>query len=140
MDLAKVAVNAYTYRPIIGIGAGSNFSWQKLYADNIPSRLVDNLYLTILSEVGTVGFILFLIILFLWMRYLFLCLIDTGQDDFVRNVAIVILALSMGYLGVALIGQEFESFEAWIMLGIASAIRNIQIMKRKNAPGISCNR
>jgi hypothetical protein len=126
VDLGEIAIKAFLYSPIIGIGPGSNFSWQSQYTDQVPSRLVDNLYLTILSEVGSIGFMIFMIIVFLWIKYLFYCFAYTKSDLYIRNISLVIFAFSISYLSIALIGQEFESFEAWIMLGITSAVRNIQ--------------
>ena len=110
---------------------GSNFTWQSLYAEQTASRVPDNLYLNILSEVGLVGSISFLAIIFLWLKYLFSCLKDGKADIYMRNISLAIFAFSLTYLLAALISQEFESFEAWIMLGVASAIRHIQIRDPK---------
>lgn len=126
VDLGAISFKAFLQHPVIGIGPGSNYSWQQLYTTQEPSRLPDNMYLNILSETGFIGFILFLCILFIWMKNLVLCIADRRLGTYFRNIAVTILAFSVGYLSIALIGQEFEAFECWIMLGITSALSAIR--------------
>ena len=126
VELASAAIKGFKQSPIIGIGSGSNFTMQSFYTTQQPSRLPDNLYLNILSETGLVGFGLFLTIVFLWLKNLFNCVLDVRMSPQVRSVSLVILAFSIGYLSIALIGQEFENFECWIMLGITAALIKIR--------------
>ncbi|MDD5129529.1 MAG: O-antigen ligase family protein [Candidatus Omnitrophica bacterium] len=131
VDLAKVALKGFWHSPVIGIGPGSNFTWQSLYAEQVASRVPDNLYLNILSEVGAVGFLLFLVIIFLWLECLIKCMQDRDADIYLRNICLAIFAFGLSYLLAALISQEFESFEAWIMLGITSAICSIRARSKE---------
>ena len=120
--LAKSAIDAFRHSPVIGIGPGSNMTWQAKFPLQ-PSRLVDNLYLTVLSEVGLVGFLLLLMMLYYWLKYLFAALRLSAMDLPVKNMVLAVLAFSVGYLVIALVGQEIESLEPWIMMGIAAAVK-----------------
>jgi O-antigen ligase len=131
--LATAAVDAFLHSPFIGIGPGSNFSWQSQY-DLEPSRLSDNMYLTVLSETGLLGFVPLLFMIRYWLIYLFKFLRQKDHAAALNNFVLAILAFSLGYLTIGLVGQEIESLEPWLMMGLASAFRILSL--RKGAPAV----
>jgi O-antigen ligase len=121
-DLAKSAIDAFRHSPVIGIGPGSNMTWEAKFRPD-PSRFVDNFYLTVLSEVGLIGFLLLLMMLYYWLKYLVTALRLKIMELPLKNMVLAVLAFSVGFLFIALVGQEIESLEPWIMMGIAAAVK-----------------
>jgi len=120
--LAKSAFDAFLHSPIIGIGPGSNKTWQGAFPLD-PSRLADNLYLTVLSEGGLVAFGLLLAMIYYWLKYLIGGLRREDVALPLKNMLLGVLAFSVGFLFIALAGQEIESLEPWIMMGVAAAVK-----------------
>jgi O-antigen ligase len=123
--LYEVAIKAFFYSPIYGIGPGSNITWQDKHIEMQPSRIVHSTYLTILSELGLIGLIIFTIMLYYWLSYLWHCLRSPDVNIYFRNISLAIFAFSIGYLILAAIQQEFEAFEPWLMMAFASALENL---------------
>ncbi len=128
VDLYLPAIDAFLGHPVAGIGAGSNYSWQANYPEigQNQTRIVHSTYLLVLSETGAVGSILFLAMLYFWIRYLWDCVRNRGCEPRVRSACMALLAFSISYLIYMLAVGEFEDLEPWLIMAIASSVRNLQ--------------
>lgn len=122
------AIDAFSESPLMGIGVGSNYSWQENYPEiGGKSRTVHNAYLLVLSELGVSGFILFGVIIYFWIKYLWDCIRNTNADSYRRNISMTLLVFSISYLIYITLVGEFEAFEPWLVMAIASAIKNLKV-------------
>ena len=126
-DFYASAIDAFRQSPLLGIGVGSNYSWQKNYPDigGGRSRVVHSVYFLVLSELGISGLIIFMVIIFLWLKYLFDCIMDHNYMPYLRSICMAFLAFGAGYLVYIVQVGEFEEFEVWLVMAIASAIKNL---------------
>ncbi|MDY6844293.1 MAG: O-antigen ligase family protein, partial [Thermodesulfobacteriota bacterium] len=137
--LYETAVDAFLHSPIWGIGPGSNFSWQMKYPWIEPSRLVHSVYFLIISELGLLGSIVFVTMIYFWIKYLWDCMWSSNGELYVRSICMTMFAFSVGYLLYMWFVGEFEAFEPWLMMGIASAIKNLD-MRGVNTNNHNTNR
>ena len=128
-EFYESAIDAFRQNPLLGIGAGSNYSWQGTYAEigENRSRIVHSAYLLVLSEVGILGLVIFLFIIYFWIRYLWNCIKNTNCVPYLRSICMVLFAFSASYLVYIVQVGEFEEFEVWFVMAIASAIKNLNI-------------
>jgi len=135
-ELYNAAIGAFKYSPVLGIGAGSNYSWQANYPEigANRSRIVHSAYMLVLSELGVIGFIIFLAIIYFWIKYLWNCVRNPNAGLYFRSISMTLFAFSISYLLYILIVGEFEAFEPWLVMAIASAIKNL------NIPNVHSNR
>lgn len=128
VDLYLPAIDAFLEHPLAGIGAGSNYSWQAHYPEigKNQTRIVHSTYLLVLSETGVVGSIFFLAMLYFWIRYLWDCVRNRGCEPRIRSACMALLAFSVSYLVYMSVVGEFEEFEPWLVMAIASAVRNLK--------------
>jgi O-antigen ligase len=138
MDFYNSAIDAFRQSPLLGIGVGSNYSWQLTYPElaGQESRGVHSVYFLVLSELGICGLILFLIIIFLWMKYLVDRIRDSSCPPFFRIISLAFFAYEAGYLVYIFQVGEFEEFEIWFAMAITSAIKslNMQAIGMVNDP------
>ena len=123
------AVDAFRQSPLLGIGVGSNYSWQENYPEigGNRSRVVHSVYFLVLSEVGISGLIIFMIIIFLWLKYLFDCIRNPDCMPYLRSICMALFAFSASYFVYIVQVGEFEAFEPWLVMAIASAIKNLNV-------------
>lgn len=129
VEFYRPAIDAFVENPITGIGAGSNYSWQANYPEigGNRSRIVHSAYMLVLSELGMAGLIIFLVIIYFWLRYLWDCIRSSRREPRLRSICMTIFAFSVSYLLYILIVGEFEAFEPWLVMAIASAIKNLNV-------------
>ena len=139
VDFYRAATDAFVQNPMLGIGAGSNYSWQKNYPEigENTSRIVHSAYMLVLSELGVTGFIIFLVIIYFWIRYLWDCLRSSKNEPSLRSICMTLFAFSVSYLLYILIVGEFEAFEPWLMMAIASAVKNLHTSSVKMVNSIN---
>ena len=124
----RAAADAFSESPILGIGVGSNYSWQHNYPEiAIKSRTVHSAYFLVLSELGLSGFIIFILIIYFWTKYLWGCIRNTNADPCLRSISVTIFAFSVSFLLYIFLVGEFEAFEPWLVMAIASAIINLRV-------------
>jgi len=123
VELYKAAIDAFEKNPFKGIGVGSNYSWQRGFPElgENRSRIVHSTYLLVLSELGTAGFLLFTAVIFCWLTYLWKCVRNSKNEISLRSICMVLLTFSFSYLVYILQVGEFEEFEPWLLMAIASA-------------------
>jgi len=124
VELYKPAIDAFVENPVTGIGVGSNYSWQLNYPEigGNRSRVVHSTYLLVMSEVGLAGLVLFFGIIFYWLNYLWVCMRNPKNEHYVRGICMSLLAYSIGYFVYISAVGEFEDFEPWLVMAIASAV------------------
>ncbi len=126
-EFYNAAIDAFVENPVAGIGVGSNYSWQLNYPEigGNRSRIVHSAYLLVLSEVGLLGSMLFVVILYFWLRYLWDCVRNRNCEPRLRSICMTMFAFSISYLMYISIVGEFEAFEPWLVMAIASAVKNL---------------
>jgi len=135
IDFYNAASDAFVQSPVWGIGAGSNYSWQAKYPEiGGRSRIVHSAYMLVLSELGMSGLIIFFVIIYFWLRYLWDCIRSDRCEPRLRSICMTMFAFSVSYLMYISIVGEFEAFEPWLVMAIASAIKNL------NIPNVHSNR
>ena len=129
LDMYRPAVDAFVENPVAGIGAGSNYSWQANYPEigGNRSRIVHSAYLLVLSEAGLLGSILLIVIIYFWLRYLWGCIRNCDCGPRLRSICMALLAFSISYLVYVSTVGEFEDFEPWLVMAIASAVKNLKV-------------
>lgn len=136
IDYYKAATDAFAYSPVFGIGAGSNFSWQSKYPLE-QSRIVHSLPLLVLSEVGILGFAIFAVMIWLWLKYLWICMHYCQANNYFQGISLAMFAFSVSYLVHSLTVGEFESFEPWLVMGVTSAMMNLNKLSKGSFKEIS---
>jgi len=128
LDLYRPALDAFKHSPIIGIGVGSNKSWQFAYPEigGQQSRFVHSTYLLILSETGLLGSLLFLTMIYYWLSYLWRSLNNRNYALQGRSICMTLLAYSLAYFVYISAVGEFEDFEPWLVMAIAAATQQIK--------------
>lgn len=122
------AVDAFRHSPILGIGAGSNYSWLQTHANiGDETRIVHSAYLLVLSEVGMLGFLIFLFMIYFWIKYLLDCIRNSNRMPYMRVISMTLFAFSASYFVYIVQVGEFEDFEVWFVMAIASAIKNLDL-------------
>jgi len=122
----ETATDAFLHSPIWGIGVGSNFSWQAKYWAH-QSRVVHSVPLLVLSETGLVGFVIFTVMIGLWLKYLWVCMHSFDVTPYLRGISLAMFAFSIGYIVLTLTVGEFEAFQPWLVMAVASAIKNLHM-------------
>lgn len=133
-EMYDAAIGAFKEHPVIGIGAGANYTWQLNYPDigGNRSRIVHSAYMLVLSELGLVGMTLFGAVIFLWLWYFWGGIRSRDQDDRLSGLCMVLLIFSISYLAYITIVGEFEAFEPWLLMAIASAVKSLCITEADN--------
>ena len=133
-EMYDAAIGAFKEHPVIGIGAGANYTWQLNYPDigGNRSRIVHSAYMLVLSELGLVGMTLFGAVIFLWLWYFWGGIRSRDQDDRLSGLCMVLLIFSFSYLAYITIVGEFEAFEPWLLMAIASAVKSLCITEADN--------
>lgn len=133
-ELYITAIEAFFNSPLVGIGVGSNYSWQLLNYDlgNQVSRLVHSLYLTILSETGILGFTIFICMLVFWLKYLWDCMYGLCVEPHIKSICLSLFAFSVGFLIYSMTVGEFENIEPWLIMAVASAVKILYLPSKKS--------
>jgi O-antigen ligase len=142
IDLWRAAWHGFQEHPFVGLGAG-NFRGQSADllqttpgVNNIggnvalTNKYVHNMYLELLTELGIVGLVLFLLVLALTARYLLLTIRRSraSGDPTLEKMALALLVTLCGFA----ISGFFLSVELnkplWIVIGLALAL---DVMSRR---------
>jgi len=123
-EFYAAAFEAFRDSPIIGIGAGSNYSWLKAHAEiGDDTRIVHSAYMLVLSETGAIGMFMFIGMVYWWIKYLLDAIRNPNNIPFMRIFSMTLFAFSASYLVYIVQVGEFEELEVWFVMAIASAIR-----------------
>jgi O-antigen ligase len=136
VDLWRAAAHGFRDHPWLGLGAG-NFrakSFELLQTtpgvdivqqgEGLTGRFVHNMYLGNLTELGVIGFTLFLAVLLLTARYLFLAFRRAGRrgDRLLERTAAALLVTLVGFLLAGIFLSSELSKPLWIIIGLALAL------------------
>ncbi len=66
--LRLAAIQMFKHNPLVGVGIGNFSDFQSQYGGTVGSRTAHNMYLLVLGELGALGFLVFMAILFRGLR------------------------------------------------------------------------
>ncbi|HEV3407613.1 MAG TPA: O-antigen ligase family protein [Gaiellaceae bacterium] len=150
VDLWRVGWRMVEDKPVWGVGAG-NFPVAAIHYLLRPGlterdeiivdyrRVAHNIYLTVLSELGAVGLLLFLAIIFLSLR----AALDAARTFSARGdpvMELVARALFLGILSMAVVGffsSALYSKQFWFLLASGPALRAIAARHEATRPAPS---
>jgi putative inorganic carbon (HCO3(-)) transporter len=121
------AYSIYQENPVLGIGLGNYGPYVKSYPANTPKNgwdIVNNEYLEVMAETGTVGIISFgLILLILIIRSI--QAVRQAKDEFLRLTMIGMLAAMVGVLVQYVSLSTLYIIHIWVLIGLMVATQNL---------------
>ncbi|MFH1425999.1 MAG: O-antigen ligase family protein [Candidatus Kerfeldbacteria bacterium] len=133
VDMFSVAEEAWRQHPVVGIGSGSFGpfeSWHPLVVPEQGWRIVNNEYLELLAENGTLGFAamvaVFLVVIIRSVKAL-----TVKADPYIKTVLVAFFAAFVGIL------VQYNTFSIlyivhiWFVIGMLIALQNMVLHKKR---------
>lgn len=133
VETFTMARRAWREHPVLGIGAGSFGPYDSAHPRVVPAdgwQIVNNEYLELLAEHGTVGFILMMAVFTIIIMRSVKAIIRT-HDMYIKSVLIGLLAAFIGIL------IQFNTFSTlyivhiWFTIGMLIALQNIVLQQHR---------
>lgn len=133
LTASNEAYQAYLSSPVFGIGMGNYGPYAKSYPLNTPKDgwdIVNNEYMEILAETGTVGIVCFSLIL-LFLAYRSLRAILMAKDTYLKLTMMGELAAFIGILVQYAFFSTLYIIHIWVLIGLMVGTQNL-IIKQKS--------
>lgn len=132
LDDYKRGLDAWKENPVLGKGIGNFGPWIAFYPNMTPVtgwKIVNNQYIELLAETGTVGLASFLLIIVFLTFRTFIAL-KRAKDIYLKSVLIGLFAAVWGILVQYNFFSTLYIIHIWIAFGLLIAVQNIILNKK----------
>jgi O-antigen ligase len=131
VDIHQAGFRMWSEKPIFGHGFGTFHEWTATYSQLPKGYTPHSTYLSILSQLGVVGFIILLIFLITALRIATGSYLRAITTDKKREVAII----GVGMVAIMINGIAVDVLRwqpAWILIGLIIAYHHINVTENAN--------
>lgn len=134
LSASAQAYSIYKENPLLGIGLGNYGPYVKSYPMNMPKGgwdIVNNEYLEIMAETGTLGIVSFVLIL-ITIIIRSLLAVFRAKDEYLKLTMMGMLAAFIGVLVQFASMSTLYIIHIWVLIGLMIATQNLILRKEQS--------